>query len=161
MLADFAGPGLSAEWTAEVERRVLAAVADSGEVTGVRLGTLVPELREEIPYRVGPSYGTQQTVGARLVRALGPAPVGRRRRDRYRAEEPRAELFDRSGNIGPTVGWDGRVVGDWARRADASPVREFPAPVPPAGGVGARTGPAGAGAVRAPGWGQRRKKGRA
>jgi hypothetical protein len=27
-------------------------------------------------------------------------------------------LFDRSGNIGPTVWWDGRVVGGWAQRPD-------------------------------------------
>jgi len=25
-------------------------------------------------------------------------------------------LFDRSGNIGPTVWWDGRIVGGWAQR---------------------------------------------
>jgi len=25
-------------------------------------------------------------------------------------------LFDRSGNAGPTVWWDGRVVGGWAQR---------------------------------------------
>jgi hypothetical protein len=27
-------------------------------------------------------------------------------------------LFDRSGNVGPTVWWDGRVVGGWAQRPD-------------------------------------------
>jgi hypothetical protein len=27
-------------------------------------------------------------------------------------------LFDRSGNIGPTVWWDGRIVGGWAQRED-------------------------------------------
>jgi hypothetical protein len=32
----------------------------------------------------------------------------------------RAPLFDRSGNIGPTVWWSGRVVGVWAQRADCS-----------------------------------------
>ena len=30
----------------------------------------------------------------------------------------RAALFDRSGNAGPTVWWDGRVVGGWAQRRD-------------------------------------------
>ena len=29
----------------------------------------------------------------------------------------RAALFDRTGNIGPTVWWEGRVVGGWAQRA--------------------------------------------
>jgi len=28
------------------------------------------------------------------------------------------KLFDRSGNAGPTVWWNGRVVGGWAQRAD-------------------------------------------
>ena len=27
-------------------------------------------------------------------------------------------LFDRSGNIGPSVWWDGRIVGGWAQRKD-------------------------------------------
>ncbi|MDQ4125852.1 MAG: winged helix DNA-binding domain-containing protein, partial [Actinomycetota bacterium] len=27
----------------------------------------------------------------------------------------RAALFDRNGNAGPTVWWDGRVVGGWAQ----------------------------------------------
>jgi hypothetical protein len=27
-------------------------------------------------------------------------------------------VFDRTGNIGPTVWWDGRVVGTWAQRKD-------------------------------------------
>jgi hypothetical protein len=27
-------------------------------------------------------------------------------------------LFDRNGNIGPSVWWDGRVVGGWAQRKD-------------------------------------------
>jgi len=27
-------------------------------------------------------------------------------------------LFDRSGNAGPTVWWDGRIVGGWAQRKD-------------------------------------------
>jgi len=30
----------------------------------------------------------------------------------------RGALFDRSGNVGPTVWWNGRVVGGWAQRPD-------------------------------------------
>jgi hypothetical protein len=30
----------------------------------------------------------------------------------------RAPLFDRSGNVGPTVWWGGQVVGAWAQRKD-------------------------------------------
>ena len=32
--------------------------------------------------------------------------------------EHEAALFDRSGNIGPTVWWDGRIIGGWAQRPD-------------------------------------------
>jgi DNA glycosylase AlkZ-like len=32
--------------------------------------------------------------------------------------EHAAALFDRSGNIGPTAWWDGRIVGGWAQRQD-------------------------------------------
>jgi hypothetical protein len=31
-------------------------------------------------------------------------------------------LFDRSGNIGPTIWWDGRIVGGWAQRKDGEVV---------------------------------------
>ncbi len=31
-------------------------------------------------------------------------------------------LFDRTGNIGPTVWWDGRIVGGWAQRPDGEVV---------------------------------------
>ena len=41
-------------------------------------------------------------------------------------------LFDRSGNAGPTVWWDGRVVGSWAQRADGEIVWRVLEP----GGVG-------------------------
>src|SRR4029077_5836802 len=30
----------------------------------------------------------------------------------------RAAMFDRSGNAGPTIWWDGRIVGGWAQRRD-------------------------------------------
>jgi hypothetical protein len=33
-----------------------------------------------------------------------------------------SQLFDRTGNIGPTVWWDGRVVGGWAQVPDGSVV---------------------------------------
>ncbi len=38
-------------------------------------------------------------------------------------------LFDRSGNAGPTVWWDGRVVGGWGQRADGSVVSRLLEPV--------------------------------
>jgi hypothetical protein len=44
--------------------------------------------------------------------------MGWQQRDWYLAPELRPALFDRSGNVGPTVWWDGRVVGGWAQRPD-------------------------------------------
>ncbi|MGW3099748.1 winged helix DNA-binding domain-containing protein [Streptomyces sp. NPDC001102] len=55
---------------------------------------------------------------AALLPALDPTAMGWQSRDWYLAPELRPPLFDRSGNVGPTVWWDGRVVGGWAQRAD-------------------------------------------
>jgi hypothetical protein len=53
---------------------------------------------------------------AALLPALDPAPMGWQARDWFLGQH-RAALFDRTGNIGPTVWWEGRVVGGWAQRA--------------------------------------------
>ncbi len=37
----------------------------------------------------------------------------------------RGLLFDRTGNAGPTIWWDGRVVGGWAQRRDGEVVHEL------------------------------------
>ena len=43
--------------------------------------------------------------------------MGWKERDWYLG--PHAELlFDRNGNAGPTVWWEGRVVGGWSQRRD-------------------------------------------
>jgi winged helix DNA-binding protein len=52
---------------------------------------------------------------AALLPALDPTPMGWRERGWFLGGHGPA-LFDRSGNIGPTVWWDGRVVGGWAQR---------------------------------------------
>ncbi|PAZ10424.1 hypothetical protein CLM62_41740 [Streptomyces sp. SA15] len=55
---------------------------------------------------------------AALLPGLDPTAMGWQQRDWYLAPELRSALFDRSGNVGPTVWWNGRVVGGWAQRAD-------------------------------------------
>ncbi|WP_159766945.1 winged helix DNA-binding domain-containing protein [Streptomyces sp. HM190] len=55
---------------------------------------------------------------AALLPALDPTAMGWRERDWYLAPELLPALFDRSGNVGPTVWWNGRVVGGWAQRPD-------------------------------------------
>jgi hypothetical protein len=54
---------------------------------------------------------------AALLPALDPTSMGWRERGWYVGEHA-AALFDRSGNIGPTAWWDGRIVGGWAQRKD-------------------------------------------
>jgi DNA glycosylase AlkZ-like len=58
---------------------------------------------------------------AALLPALDPTPMGWRERGWFLGDHG-AALFDRSGNIGPTVWWDGRIVGGWAQRPDGAVV---------------------------------------
>ncbi|MDX3243770.1 winged helix DNA-binding domain-containing protein [Streptomyces sp. ME18-1-4] len=55
---------------------------------------------------------------AALLPALDPTAMGWQGRDWYLAPDLRPALFDYSGNVGPTVWWNGRVVGAWAQRSD-------------------------------------------
>jgi hypothetical protein len=51
--------------------------------------------------------------------ALDPTPMGYSRRDWFLGSHG-AALFDQSGNIGPSVWRDGRIVGGWAHRPDGA-----------------------------------------
>ncbi len=59
---------------------------------------------------------------AALLPGLDPTAMGWQERDWYLAPELRPPLFDGSGNVGPTVWWNGRVVGGWAQRPDGEVV---------------------------------------
>lgn len=50
---------------------------------------------------------------AALLPALDPTPMGWKRRE-WLLGVDRHQLFDRAGNIGATLWWDGEVVGSWA-----------------------------------------------
>ncbi len=54
---------------------------------------------------------------AALLPALDPTPMGWQERGWFLGDHGPA-LFDRNGNIGPSVWWDGRIVGGWAQRKD-------------------------------------------
>ncbi|SED32988.1 Winged helix DNA-binding domain-containing protein [Streptomyces sp. 3213] len=95
-------------WKVTEVRRALAAIGAEpvslDEGTGyVTAGDLAPP--------AAPAW-------AALLPALDPTAMGWQHRDWYLAPELRPALFDYSGNVGPTVWWNGRVVGSWAQRPD-------------------------------------------
>jgi winged helix DNA-binding protein len=95
-------------WTARDARAALAAVphaeVDLEGATGyVLAGDLEP--------------GPTDEPAAALLPPLDPTTMGWKGRGWYLGPHA-ASLFDRSGNAGPTVWWDGRIVGGWARRQD-------------------------------------------
>jgi hypothetical protein len=57
--------------------------------------------------------GTDGPPTAALLPALDPTPMGWKRRAWFVSVEP-AQIFDTSGNIGPTVWWNGEAIGSWA-----------------------------------------------
>jgi hypothetical protein len=54
---------------------------------------------------------------AALLPSLDPTTMGWAERDWYLGPH-KAALFDRAGNAGPTVWWDGRIVGGWTQHTD-------------------------------------------
>ncbi|HWB72979.1 MAG TPA: crosslink repair DNA glycosylase YcaQ family protein, partial [Egibacteraceae bacterium] len=95
-------------WTVAQTRRALAEVdpveVDLGGATGM-------VLRDDVAPADAPG------PWAALLPALDPTVMGWAQRDWYLGTH-RAALFDRNGNAGPTVWWEGRVVGGWAQRDD-------------------------------------------
>jgi hypothetical protein len=95
-------------WTAAQVKQALGqlevAEADLDGTPGVMLAA-----DEDAPAAAGPWPA--------LLPALDPTAMGWRMRDWYVGGHAPA-LFDRSGNIGPTAWWDGRIVGGWAQRKD-------------------------------------------
>jgi hypothetical protein len=106
------GPATAADlkwwtgWSAAEVKRALAAVA-AAEVALEEGAGLVLESQVD---PVAPS-----DPWAALLPALDPTVMGWTARRWFLADH-RPRLFDRSGNPGPTVWWDGRIVGGWAQR---------------------------------------------
>jgi Winged helix DNA-binding domain len=95
-------------WTAAQVRQAVSAL-DLAEVdVGGSVGVVVAG--DDEPVAPGEPW-------AGLLPALDPTAMGWRERSWYVGEHT-AALFDRSGNIGPTAWWDGRIVGGWAQRQD-------------------------------------------
>ncbi|MFJ2716102.1 winged helix DNA-binding domain-containing protein [Streptomyces sp. NPDC087437] len=99
-------------------------------VTDVRRALAAAGARE-VRVDEGTAYVTEDDVApvagpaepwAALLPALDPTAMGWQQRDWYLAPGLRPALFDGSGNVGPTVWWNGRVVGAWAQRPDGEVV---------------------------------------
>jgi hypothetical protein len=99
-------------WTRTEVRKALAAVGpyevrlDDGSTALVAPGDTEPEPAPE-PW-------------AALLPGLDPSAMGWADRGFHLDPELRPALFDRAGNIGPTVWWNGRIVGGWAQRPDGT-----------------------------------------
>ncbi|MEV5506377.1 winged helix DNA-binding domain-containing protein [Streptomyces orinoci] len=114
------GPATEADlkwWTGWTVRDTRRALADLGAVqaglTDAGTGYVLPEDLADV---------TEPEPWAALLPALDPTAMGWRNRDWYLSPEDVPALFDRAGNIGPTVWWNGRIVGGWAQRADGEVV---------------------------------------
>ncbi|MFE3585613.1 winged helix DNA-binding domain-containing protein [Streptomyces vinaceus] len=97
-------------WTLTEVRKALAAVGpdqvrlDDGRTALVGPGDTAPEPAPE-PW-------------AALLPGLDPSGMGWADRGFHLDPAHRPALFDYAGNIGPTVWWNGEIVGGWAQRPD-------------------------------------------
>ncbi|MYT32932.1 MULTISPECIES: winged helix DNA-binding domain-containing protein [unclassified Streptomyces] len=116
------GPGTVADlkwwtgWTVTETRKALTAAGAVEVALDAGTGYALPEDVEDLEAPV--AAGPEPT--AALLPALDPTPMGWRERGFYLDPEHVPALFDRMGNIGPTVWWDGRIVGGWAQRKDGA-----------------------------------------
>ncbi|MCP2322579.1 hypothetical protein HDA40_001086 [Hamadaea flava] len=97
-----------AGWTLTQARKTLAAIGAVEVDLDGEVGFVLPE-------DVDPVADPEPWVA--LLPALDPTPMGWSAREWYLGEHSGA-VFDRTGNVSPTVWSDGRIVGGWAQRAD-------------------------------------------
>ncbi|MCI0689757.1 MAG: winged helix DNA-binding domain-containing protein [Sporichthyaceae bacterium] len=117
-LATF-GPGTVADlrwWTGWTTGQVKQALAELKPVE-VDLdeggtGLVLPDDVEPVP---------EPDPWVALLPALDPTPMGWSQRAWYLGEHA-PQLFDRSGNVAPTVWADGRIIGGWTQRPDGEVV---------------------------------------
>ncbi len=107
------GPGTTADlkwWTGltmgEVKKALAALDVVAVDLDGVAGVVLADDLAPVDP----------PEPWVAMLPALDPTAMGWLGRDWYLGGHAK-ELFDRSGNVGPTVWCDGRIVGGWAQRA--------------------------------------------
>ncbi|NGN68768.1 winged helix DNA-binding domain-containing protein, partial [Streptomyces sp. A7024] len=109
------GPGTEADfkwwsgWTLTAARKAFKAVgAEAVKLELGRTGYVLPGDADAV---------AAPEPWAALLPGLDPTAMGWQDRDFFLAAEHRPALFDRAGNVGPTVWWNGEVVGGGAQRA--------------------------------------------
>jgi hypothetical protein len=108
------GPGTAADlkwWTGWTLGHARTALAGAGAVEVDLDGAAGSVLADDLE----PIPAPEPWVA--FLPALDPTVMGWAGRAWYLGDHAPA-LFDRSGNPGPTVWWDGRIVGGWAQRGD-------------------------------------------
>jgi hypothetical protein len=115
------GPGTAEDlrwwtgWTAGQAKRALARVGAVEVDLDGATGLVLPDDLEPVP---------ASEPWAALLPPLDPTPMGWTRREWFLGKHGPA-LFDRNGNVGPTIWWDGRIVGGWAHRPDGEVACRF------------------------------------
>jgi winged helix DNA-binding protein len=95
-------------WTAREARAALGAVPHVAvDLDGAQGFALAGDLDPSAPAE----------PAAALLPTLDPTTMGWKEREWYLGPHGKV-LFDSNGNAGPTVWWDGRVVGGWSQRPD-------------------------------------------
>ena len=95
-------------WTAREARAALAAILTVEVELGDATGYVLADDLEPTP---------PAEPSAALLPTLDPTTMGWKEREWYLGPHG-PTLFDSNGNAGPTVWWDGRVVGGWSQRRD-------------------------------------------
>ncbi|GAA1090670.1 winged helix DNA-binding domain-containing protein [Nocardiopsis composta] len=96
-------------WTLTDTRKAIAAAGAVPVELDHGAGHVLPE-------DLGPA--PDPGPAAALLPSLDPTAMGWRHRGFYLDPGHTGALFDRNGNIGPTVWWNGRVIGAWAQLGD-------------------------------------------
>jgi hypothetical protein len=115
------GPGTEMDirwWTGWTARAVRAALATVGAVEVDLDGQTGFVLEDDVE----PTPTPDSWVA--LLPSLDPTTMGWKTRDWYLGGHKDA-LFDTSGNAGPTIWVDGRIVGGWAMRSDGEVVTKL------------------------------------
>jgi hypothetical protein len=115
------GPATAADlqwwmgWTRTQARRVLTALEPAEVDLDGEPGLVASDDLEPVP-------APEPWVA--LLPGLDSTPMGWQQREWFLGSHA-ARLFDRTGNVGPTLWWDGRIVGGWGYDLDGQIVCRF------------------------------------